>query len=218
MLSSQPEKRSSCKLGEQAQQLSTVSTSFYLGLYQHTWGLLVVEVFSSKDIIRDPPTQRAAIGDIPSVLTFKYKDSDYIVRSEYLDVYDDILTIAFSSAFNIPTRPSRSSVSMSELHSLLSTIKLHDKNCVERSARGVDINGRSGIGSNSSFNLESVLLAYALSGKSVFLGFVLIMWCLACLPTVFYDDKTTQLHIFTAQGVFYIGDDRFGTHLSTLLP
>ena len=198
-----------------------MSTSFYLGLYQHTWGLLADEVFSSKDIIRDPPTQRAAIGDIPSVLTFKYKDSDsdYIIRSEYLDVYDDILTIAFSSAFNIPTRPSRSSVSMSELHSLLSTIKLHDKNCVERSARGVNINGQSGIG-NSSFNLESVLLAYALSGKSVFLGFVLIMRCLACLPTVFYDDKTTQFHIFTAQGVrlFYIGDDRFGTHLSTLLP
>ena len=219
MLSSQPERWTSCELREKVQQLSTVSTSFYLDLYEHTWGSSVDEVFSSKDILRDPPTRRATVEDIPSVLTFTYKDSDYIVRSEYLDVYEDILTIfsIFSSAFTIPTRPSRSSVSMSEMHSLLSAIKAYDNNCVKRSALGVDINGQSGIG-NSSFNLESMLLAYAFSGKSVFLGFVLIMRCLARLPTVFYDDKTTQFHIFTAQGVFYIDDDRFGIHFNTLLP
>ena len=52
----------------------------------------------------------------------------------------------------------------------------------------------------------------------MFLGFVLVMRCLARLPTIFYDDKTKQFHIFTKQGVFYIEQDRFRNQFHTLLP
>ena len=146
-------------LGEKAQQLSIVSTSYYLGLYQQAWAASVETVFSSKDILRDHPSHRATIEDLPFILTFKYNDSDRIVRAEYLAAYEDILDM-FTSASGVPTRPSSSNVSMSEMCTLLSAIESHDVNHVRRLG-GVDINGLSGIGNVSLF---SVLSKWDVSG------------------------------------------------------